>query len=83
MDNFYYLSEAYATTLQKHRPRNLLQRLYTINNTTYKHRKLSPKPRLSLTSRRGDVSNQLAPIPQLQGNPTQRLNNLFHLLAAC
>lgn len=38
---------------------------HTINNT--KHPKLSPKPRLSVTSRRGDVSNRLVPGPQLQG----------------
>lgn len=68
-----------ATTVQKHQPRSLLQLPYIINNTKYKHTKLSPKLRLSLTSRR-DVSDQLVPMPQLQGNTRQRLNNLLHLL---
>lgn len=52
--------------LQKHRPVLLPQPLRSSKSTAHKHTNLPPKPRLSLTSRRRDVSNPFVPVPQLQ-----------------
>lgn len=52
--------------LQKHRPVCLPQLPCSGKSPAHKHTNLPPKPRLSLTSGRRDVSNHFVPLPQLQ-----------------
>lgn len=66
--------KALCRWLQKHRPGNLIQLLYTIN-TKHKHAKLSPTPRLSLRTRRGDTSNCLFPWHN-EGQPETKTEQL-------